>query len=264
MIHDHTFYNVLFDPNEQTCFASDLKYIGVRPVEIGPFPGDQFFCINPLQYTRKDSNVTAYRNILVEFDHGSVEEQRNLINSSELPCSTLVWSGNKSYHAIISLQESLKSKEDYVRVAKSIYAKLGGEPIVDTKTSNPSRFSRTPEVNRLDNGNRQTLLHVGERIPNKVLFDWLGLHLFQETYNTPKKMPFENKKRLLPVKVLAFLKYGADTGSRNATLFANACEMFRAGYDEFEIFEKVSEVLDLPEWEVKRTIGSAKKAVQEE
>lgn len=263
MTHDLiNFYGLLFREGEETCFSSTLKDIDLRDAyDMTSKPTEQFFVINPLKYTRKDSNVLEYRNILIEFDSLSIEKQLAILTESKVPYSTLTYSGGKSLHAIIALHESLPSKEAYVALAKAVYAKLGGEPIVDTKTSNPSRFSRVPGALRADNGKEQKLLAIRGRVHLDKLLEWTGpISLVKKAV----RVAVYNPDRRLPISVVSFLEHGAPEGSRNKELFVNACEMLRAGYDSNEIYDRVIEVLDLPEYEIRRTIASAERSVNEE
>jgi hypothetical protein len=109
-----------------------------------PSPNDklQYFCINPL-LTYKDlqkNNLSACRNILLEFDKASLKQQEKLVQSAKLPYSIKTFSGNKSYHYIISLEESL-SEKDYTELVELIYAIF---PTADQACSNSNRLSRTP------------------------------------------------------------------------------------------------------------------------
>lgn len=257
------FLNMLFDPPEETCFAKHVKETSLRNMMEGYYSDELFFSINPMIYTRKDSNVHTYRNILVELDIGSREEQDDIIHRSGLPYTTLVWSGNKSYHAIVSLETPAKNAEEYAAIVKSIYDKMGGPSVVDIKTGNPSRLSRLPEVWRIDTGTKQEICKVNERVTRDRLNAWLGESKISPVQKR-SKVEYKNEDRRLSLRVQSFLENGAVEGSRNQQLFVNACEMFRAGYDSDEIFDMVSEALDLPDYEKRRTIASADRATNEE
>lgn len=261
------FWNTLFDDGEWVNIVKDVKGTHVIPIswlkedrnERASKPHN-FFCINPLtQFGRKDTNVTCFRNILIEFDTIPAHEQWNLRYT--IPYSTLVWSGNKSYHFIISLEEPCKDMKEYKELVKRIYDKLPG---CDRSTANPSRLSRTPDAVR-DTGHKQTLMNVKYRITRSRLEDWLGPELKTEEYNPVIRAPMGlGKKRLLPTRVLAFIEYGANEGGRNRALFTNACELFRANYDKEEIIEIAMKVLDLPVIEIRQCVESARKAVSNE
>lgn len=247
------FFDVLFDSGELTCFSHTLWDTELREAVTLPDTSEpQFFSINPMHTSRADSNVTCYRNILIEFDDRPISEQLTLIKESGVPYSTLVYSGGKSIHAIISLSTPAKSVEEYRRVVAAIYKKFPG---IDRANSNPSRFSRVADSMR-DNGKRQELLDLKTRVSMEELLAWTG------PLEVPKpRMNVVRNDKMLPIRVQYFLKFGHPEGGRNNALYLNACEMFRAGFDEEEIYEMVSaSPLDLPDHEVRNCIRSARKA----
>ena len=171
------FYNVLFESDEYTNFVSVINdkatgatpVFGVRPV------GHRFFSINALlkDKTRKDIHVKSYRNFLFEMDKTPLEEQIPIFKAAKFPFTTVVFSGGKSYHFILSLETPLQERVQYDAIWKACAAvlkKFGGE--ADKATKNPTRLSRCPGVLR-ENGQEQTLKAVTRRIPNAELFQWL-------------------------------------------------------------------------------------------
>lgn len=251
------FFEVLFESNEQVCFSKDPYGTFVRPLSWMPQPTEQFFVINPLKEKRLDANVTSCRNILVEFDKIPLDEQKPFLVKSGLPYSTLVYSGGKSLHAIISLQWPMANKEHYKALVKRVYDKLGGKKFVDTSTSNPSRFSRTPCVTR-DNGKEQTLLEVHERVPNAELLDWLGPALIE----VQKAEAWTSTRGLLPIRAIAFLKYGAEPGEWNAKLFTTACDLFRANYTLEAAFDMLTAVTGHLDSNDRKTVRSAMRTIK--
>ena len=245
-----TFWKTLFDADEQTCFASTLYGTAVCKVTTGAHLGGQFFSINPLQANRKDSNVTKFRNVLIEFDGMATTNQMELIKA--IPYSTLVWSGGKSYHAIVSLEEPCTNRREYDALVRRIYAALPG---VDPANKNPSRFSRIPGVMR-DNGNLQELVDVVCRRSSSELDKWLG--------PAPAVEPDTVHRQSLGISPFTkhFLAFGVEEGGRNAALFKAACDMLRHGYSTDEIFKRACLVLDLPELEIWSCIRSAQMTVK--
>lgn len=258
------FTRTLFEPDELTCFTRDPK--GTKVSSVLSFDGQNYFCINPLAATdaqphqswhsaaigrRADCNVTSYRNILCEFDSGSIAEQRAIVAS--MPYSTLVFSGGKSLHAIISLESPCTDLASYKRLCKRIYAKLGDT--VDKSASNPSRLSRCPHAMRGDV--KQELLDVRKRVSASELEAWLGP---DTTTKDSSDLSFSNWVRVLSPWTKDYLQWGAAPGSRNSSLFNAACDMFRAHYSYDEVLAKVSEVCDLPEHEMLTCIRSAQNA----
>lgn len=246
------FFDILFNPNDSICLSRDTFGIKVTPSR--NYIGSNFVSINALKDSRKDDNVVVYRSILCEFDAGTLEEQLAIIKSSELPFSTIVHSGNKSYHAIISLERSLRDRVAYDRLVELIYNKL---PSVDKTGRNPSRFSRVPGVPR-ENGRYQTLIEAKGRVPNEVLYEWLGITEDDlEKERKPKQEQLLLGSKLLPVRTHSFLTYGAPEGLWNFKLFECACEMARAGFNQEETEERVQGINGYLDKSDKRTIKSA-------
>lgn len=172
------FLNVLFDTGQQTCFGADENAYRVFEA---PAPDDTFFCINALDSyedrnptkewhrpdlpRRADHNVTCFRNFLIELDGMPLEQQIAYV-TSQVPVTSIVYSGGKSYHFIISLQDALPSLNDYRQVARRLHTLLSQ---ADPACKNPSRLSRLPGVLRPDTGKRQTLHMLGSRVPNEGL-----------------------------------------------------------------------------------------------
>lgn len=247
------FYNVLFDKNEQICLSD--KVYGIQLFSFRPSV-TQYFSINPMHTSRADSNVTCYRNILIEFDTLSPDEQ--LAKLEAVPYSTLTWSGGKSYHAIISLETPCATAAEYKALVKLVQAKL---PDMDKSTGNPSRFSRCPGVKR-DNGNLQALQLVVGRISRETMSNWLGPAPADE----PKRVyagKDSERRRILSGFTKHFWMFGTDT-NRNKSLFNAACDTLRAGYTAEEVEEKACEVLDLELKEIRACIKSAQKTVDRE
>lgn len=156
------FLGVLFDESEYTCFSPDpfetkLAYV--------PIEKDIFFSINPMHTSRADKNVTAFRNILLECDKMPLDQQIAYIQQ-KIPVTSIVYSGGKSYHFIISLVDECSTKKEYDILVRRLHALL---PETDPTTKNPSRFSRLPGVVRPDTGKLQELVYLGSRIPRATL-----------------------------------------------------------------------------------------------
>lgn len=105
----------------------------------------------------KNDNVTEYRFALVESDGLDIDKQNAIIHQLELPCAALVYSGNKSLHAIVRVDApdyaEYRKRVDYLY---SICQKNG--LILDQACRNPSRLSRMPGAMR--NGQKQYLLET--------------------------------------------------------------------------------------------------------
>lgn len=103
----------------------------------------------------KNENVVDWRYALVESDSMDLAQQNAIIRELELPVACLVYSGEKSIHAIVHIDAAdyheYRKRVDYLY---TICKKNGLE--VDQQNKNPSRLSRMPGVTR--NGKKQFLI----------------------------------------------------------------------------------------------------------
>lgn len=254
MYSSHFYYDILFDHDDHVCWSNNPYGVRVQPLEPLDIMQDvhEFVSINPFkpETTRKDANVSKYRNILLEFDSGTIEEQKKLIRELNIPYSTIVFSGSKSLHVVISLEKPLETKEAYDALVRRVYAKV---PQADQSGKNCSRFTRAPNAIR-DNGNRQELLHYRYRIPLAQLETWLGPELKTEQ---PIERKPDNNVRLLKGSTWYFLANGAPTGEWNRKLFLAALDMLRSGYNEEDTLKHLYAVTGTLDRNDKRTIQSA-------
>lgn len=176
------FLETLFQPGEATCYTESPH--GYR-VSLAPTEASLFFCINALHPSadlnptkdwhsaglprRADHNVVSFRNFLLEFDQGSLEEQQRLV-LSKIPVSAITFSGSKSLHFLISLKDPLHSLTEYKHVARRLFKLF---PNADSSCRNPSRLSRLPQVLRPDTGRMQELRYLGQRLDNETFLNCL-------------------------------------------------------------------------------------------
>jgi RecA-family ATPase len=113
-----------------------------------------FISVNPMRIGgSKDSDVTAFRHALLEFDNISIQEQWGIIIASKIPCTAVISSGGKSIHAWVRVDA--KDRAEFGDRVKSLYQHFEQyQP--DEKNKNPSRFSRLPNCER--GNSRQELL----------------------------------------------------------------------------------------------------------
>jgi hypothetical protein len=168
------FLSALFNSGESTCFAKHTQ--GTSVFDAFDPPGwAVFFSINPLVDRRLDDNVTAFRNFLIELDSGALDEQRRLVEASDLPWNTCVYSGGKSHHYIVTLEDALPDEQTYRDYAARIHQLLELKGVhADPSTKNPSRFSRLPGRTRPDTGLEQELVAVRGNICRRQLDGWLA------------------------------------------------------------------------------------------
>ena len=168
------FLSLLFDEHEASCFTESEH--GYR-VNMAPASNDLFFCINALHPSRDlapikdwhredlprraDANVVTHRNFLIELDDMPLSEQIEYV-TSRVPVSSIVYSGGKSYHFIVSLEKAVES-DKYKELARRLHKLL---PKADRACKNASRLSRLPGVIMPETNKMQTLTELRNRIPN--------------------------------------------------------------------------------------------------
>lgn len=183
------FLNTLFAPDSMTCYTPHP-----HGIEVWPYPSDRdvFFSINSMHTSRADANVTCLRNFLIEIDSMPLDDQISYV-TGKVPVTSIVFSGSKSYHFIISLETPLATKAEYDSVARRLLKLL---PAADKSCKNPSRLSRLPLAVRPETNLVQRLVLLNERIPN----DQLLLLLPQDTVTmTPKRSPDEVRLLTTPL-----------------------------------------------------------------
>lgn len=264
------FLNTLFNPGEYVVSSNTIyetKVTALQDVDVTK----TMLSINPqcpVKNRRADSNVTAFRNILVELDSETTKEQMAFIKQSGLPTSTCTFSGNKSLHFIISLKTELTTKTEYRNLVNFIYRALDKirPNFIDSSCKNPSRFSIMPDTIRPDNGKKKNLIYVKSRVNNQELLNWAESKLkmtFEQFCEKRKKytnagvIPSEPKSYKIPARTEAYLKFGAPEGQRNKSLFMAACDLAQCGYSIGDIISKTETIADLPEQEMLVTINSA-------
>jgi len=287
------FLNTLFNTEEAICLAKDAKGTKVYSLKDKSY-FDQFnyYSINPLYLDRDkcatqiyhdkkkgrraDINCSTFRNILIEIDSIPVDSQLDFIDKTGLPFTAATYSGSKSIHFIISLENELDSEEDYRRIVARLYKafELKYPGVIDPANKNPSRLSRLPFNLREDTGRLQELLVLKNRVVNMDLYEWLfqalGHQLYQsfspknknnteteEDHTLDRSNSINPGSRVLDGWTLNFLMTGATEGSRNAQLFRAACNFNKAGFLLIEALDKLTCVTTLPLNEAQRTIESA-------
>jgi len=145
-----------------------LAKIAQKPIsEIYPDhrQGGLYIRINPLKPGgSKDSEITAFRHVLLEFDldqNGEripKENQYGVLLESGLPISVILDSGGKSIHAWIRVDAPDRKEYDRRRELIWEYFKVWN---LDSQNKNPSRYSRVPGVERDLYDNAGNLIGVG-------------------------------------------------------------------------------------------------------
>ncbi|MBV6514180.1 MAG: hypothetical protein FMNOHCHN_03770 [Ignavibacteriaceae bacterium] len=198
----------LFLENEYVCHGS-LESTNVTLFK--PDINSEFFSINPIHPSldygwnkkpnlynfntprRADINVTKFRNLLFEMDGIDLNQQLEMLDALPLKFTYITYSGNKSYHAIVSLQNDLpyeahteKAIEQYrslwsklcalfdkILIEKGYNLPINKKSFFDPATKNPSRLSRTPNAIR-SNGVKQQLVYEGDFLTEELLLELLS------------------------------------------------------------------------------------------
>jgi len=257
-------FKTLFNDHEKVCFAMNPYGTAISDwhdiLRLEDAMKPEFFCINPLHTSRKDINCTAYRNFLIEFDSLSLQKQMKLIEDIGLPYSTCVYSGSKSFHFIISLENELPDIEAFREMKNRIYSALKD---CDKSTGNPSRLSRMPNAMRGSTGKTQSLVRLNGRVPTEKMETWLDSRGCKSP--TPEQK-VERVERLVERKIKNkqqqiersndpdwfneiflnrwtkhFLANGAKTGDTHRHIIMAACDFFKNGFSEKATIDRLAE-----------------------
>jgi len=246
---------ILFNQDEHTCFGVDTYSTKVSP--IASDIASEFISLNPLHPNtrRNDQNVAVFRNILIEIDVNSLEKQLEFIQKSLIPKSYITFSGKKSIHCIISLEDPCKTKTEYDNLVKTVYSTLDPKnKWIDTSCKNPSRFTRQAGVTRASTGLVQSELFSGARVSQAEIHEWLLTRiplrdmaaallgftpiksLMQPRIGAGGKAELTNRSKL-------FLETGdsGNRGWRNEAFFL-CCDAARSGYTVDEVYELLHSV----------------------
>lgn len=228
--------------------------------------------INPISGFRTDKNVTAYRSFLIEMDDDRIQDQVKYVEEMEMPYSICVFSGNKSLHYGITLDEDLVN-EQYWRTLNLWILNIMKK--ADQQTKNPSRSIRFPNTIR-KNGKqlKQGLIEMRNRVSRDELYIWLNKFPDCKPKPVPTEDLYANREGISVVTeydVPDWLYYKLKEGvvfERNATWFKYACAMAKIGFDVcqivnyFDRFYIEESDFDRKEWT--NTIESAYKKVNGE
>jgi len=270
--------DLMFKPGETICVSPD-KYgwhsIPLETAKYGPItlvppnPEHDFqhphsddltlVALNPIHGFRQDANCTSYRNFLLELDVGDMDSQIEYIKNIRVPYSAMVFSGSKSIHTLVSLDQDLPSENVYRKFAEWT---LAIATMADQNTKNPSRSIRIPGAYR-EPGKQQKLVEYRGPVSLYEFVAWLKDH--------PGCMPKERPKRtvsekpditMMPGWVASALVNGLDpTKGRNRQWFSIGVEFALQGYALDDILDLLSGYFvpdrDFTEREWRTTIESA-------
>lgn len=274
---------LLFNPGETICVSPNkLAYHSVSQEELlGEFiltpPPDayrpepiqsnlseiQTLAINPISGFRRDENVTAFRSFLVELDDGALQEQFQYVKSLNMPYSVCVFSGSKSLHFGIVLEEDLPDENTYRIFAEWILAIVER---ADQKTKNPSRGIRCAGNIRKETGKEMLLLDCKERVKFMDLVNWLNQYPDKDPRLKLAARDSSGSFEIhgVPKWVWDKLNFGINEGNgRNNEWFGIFISFSRAGYSYESMIDSLQEYF-VPERDFSRREweGIAKKAAK--
>lgn len=227
------FLSLVFDPEDHTCYTQSPNgtEVGWQPLE-----SDLFYCVNSLcpdkdlnptqawhradRPRRADANVIKLRNFLIEIDSMPIEEQRPYMDSLKVPYSAVVFSGSKSLHFVLSLEQPVPTYEQYMDISRRLHRLITH---ADHSSKNPSRLSRLPFRVRPDTGKMQELIYLGSRISLQALEAVLPKAAPKRTYTKDEKTAMVSPLLLAaafsPDETMAKL----NIGGRNALFYWMHC-----------------------------------------
>ncbi len=256
------FLKLFFDPGETICISpNQFSYDSILQESLnsgielkgvsakGPystFVKEQdlnLIAINPISGKRNDDNVTSFRSFLIELDDGPLDEQSKYIEESGLPYSICVFSGNKSLHYGVVLDDPAINIDTWRYVNQWILNILEK---ADQQTKNPSRCIRFPDNIRLDWDvdkkkmiirKKQSLEEIKNRISQETLNIWLNKFpeampqkVFKKTIFDPNNKPNLKDMPKFFWEMLEALKEG-EQESRNASWFQVSCVMAKKNFE---------------------------------
>ncbi len=250
---------VLFDPEDLICNTNTP--FGVSLIPSTHIQKHIYTSINAMTESRKDINVAKYRSILLEFDEKSIKAQLNFIKRSKIPYTSLVFSGGKSIHCVISLVTPLSSREEYDQLVDKIYNSLDpNDKWLDRTCRNPSRLTRTPtaiRINENDDEIEQNIIDLKARVAEVELKRWLlernGLKgLGKGSGDQSSLIEFLESKEARKTGLVgrldgvsrraeAFLNYGYGSGWLMEAYYVT-CELKRSGWTFDEVYDRIEAV----------------------
>jgi hypothetical protein len=213
---------------------------------------------------RCDDNVVKYRNFLIECDGVvGIDNQLAIMEKYRIPYSLAVWSGNKSVHFIISLEEPISERSwgtlinallpsnsdcEYFKKTKQW---LGIEE-ADKACKNPSRGCRAAGIER-DNGNEQTLLKNNGRVSLSSILKVIEIQKQppRPRYTIEHSDDYWVKKYQEKLQELS----NTQKGGRHIVMVATVYFASKIGIPQDKCLADITNCCDLPYSEVQNTIN---------
>lgn len=277
------FLDLLFVPEDTVCVSNskwayhsmpissvlsgNVKLVSPNPkVDLHTVKTDDLtlLALNPIKGFRNDLNVYRHQTFLWECDVGTIASQWDYFHSLGVPYSAAIFSGNKSIHFLTVLDQPIDAK--LWRLLCLWGLKIG--TLFDQNCQNPSRCVRIPGATRLDTGNVQKLLKLGNKVKLDDFMNWLNKyeHLRPKVREKINDLTNVRNPDKLSSWALKQFRKGIDfKKGRNITWFSLACDLCKSGYSEEEAIEILEtyfeEEHDFKEKEFLLSIGSAFKYI---
>lgn len=259
--HDESlksFLQIVFDPEETVCssktvFATDSKHINKVNTD------DCFISINPIIGSRSNANVTSFRTFLFEIDPPEWQampeteqlkcliENKKYIENLSVPYTTCTYTGNKSHHYLLVLDEPLTSLDSYKYYAKWLLNILVR---ADQQTTAPSISTRLPGHYREDTGRHQCLIEIRNRVRQKEFLSYL--QKFPEkkpsltTYTNRRlkryKNDHDNSKGKLSKRTQLFLAGNCENGFWHKEIIYAVKDLKAQGYSKSEAYDLLLQI----------------------
>jgi len=190
---------------------------------------DVYFGANPRRARggSKADDVLLARSVFVDFDHvseaGQVEE---LIRNADLPAPTAVLLSGRGVHCYWRLTEPMHDMAAWSAVQRGLIRALG----TDKAIHDPPRIMRVPGSINTKNGHAAGVVTIRDAWYDLGEFPVADAREPRADASPSGKTP-ENISR----RTLLFMRNGAPDGTRNAELFAAACDLAGCGYQLSDI-----------------------------
>jgi hypothetical protein len=193
-----------------------------------------FMAINPMKSGfRTDQNISAYRNFLFEIDTGSLHSQLEYCKKLGIPTSCAVFSGRRSLHFLVCLDEALSEKS--YRLLYQWALNIG--TLFDQNVKVPSKSVRIPGTIRPDTGKEQKLIYLNGKVKLSDFTEWLNNYedLRPKLREKTKCLTNEENPDKLSPWVKSMIKnkqISFEDRGRNVTWYSVFYDFALAGYSE--------------------------------
>jgi hypothetical protein len=200
-------------------------------------PAHVYYAINPIdpasnrnlkgaRSPRASINVTAFRNFLFEIDNLPLNVQLELLRylAPHVPFAAVTFSGSSSYHAIVSVVDTLPFKphseagiaeysqawtalSKHLNALSSEFLKYMPTKLFDPQCKDPARLSRVPGAIRPDTSQvQQSVSGFGGYVSSDLILSLMSRYSETPTYFQAEATPAsEGERGALSKRTLEFL-----------------------------------------------------------